>query len=426
MDFVLSSILIKDHNSKLNNQKIDLLISNGIINIAKGGEENIDIFDCDGLVATPGWLDMRCHFNDPGYEYKEDLESGLLSAVIGGFTNVIILPNTYPIIQYKDDLYLSKTIESLEFPSHINFSAALTRDAKGEHLNDLIDLNEHGARFFTDGINPIWNPDILLKSLMYLQKFDGLLVQRPEDNYLNQFGSIHEGVKATELGLRGIPSLSEEIIIERDLEILRYTGGKIHFSTISSERSVEKIKKAKDEGLKVSCDVSIQQLLFDESDIIDFDANFKVNPPLRSKTDKEALIEGVKDDVIDVIVSDHRPQDQDSKMVVFDHAAYGMMTLPLFYPMLRQLEEKISFDKLLFKIINGPRKLLGLEYPIIKDRSIVNINILDPEKKWTLTHENNPSKSSNSPLFNQELTGKVMGTLLGDRKFFDPSFNAKK
>jgi len=320
MKILLKAVEIRDPCSPFHKKKTNLLINDGVIvEIGEKSYRADHIISKKNLKVSIGWFDMRSDFCDPGFEYKEDVFSGRKAAAAGGFTEVLLLPNTNPVIQTKNEVSYILSGNDNQLVS-IYPIGAVTEDTKGEELTEMIDLNASGARAFSDGKNPVWHTDILLKSLLYLQKFDGLLINRPEDTMLTRLGSMNEGVNSTILGLRGMPKLGEELMIDRDIKILEYAGGRIHFSNISTEESVNLIRKAKKTGLRLSCDVAAHQLVLDDSALMEFDTNFKVNPPLREEKDLKALKKGLDDGTIDVIVSSHTPQDEENKKLEFDLA----------------------------------------------------------------------------------------------------------
>ena len=283
MKLRLANATIFDPSSSHHLQQTNILIEDGII-ASIGEMSEGKAIDLKGKIVAPGWVDLFAHFNEPGLEHKEDLRSGSLTAAAGGFTDVCLIPNTNPVVESKGEV---QYIRSRSKEVDLWPLGALSEGTKGENLTEILDLHTHGAVAFTDGLNPIWNSELLLKALQYVQKFDGLVITRPQDVGLGRYTQMHEGVISTELGMTGEPSLSEFLTVQRDIEILKYVGGKIHFSQISCERSVSLIKKAKDAGLQVTCDVSINHLLFTENDLESFDTNFKISPPLRSaRTEK--------------------------------------------------------------------------------------------------------------------------------------------
>ncbi|MBT0811810.1 dihydroorotase [Litoribacter ruber] len=355
--------------------------------------------DCKGLYASQGWVDLKCFNGEPGLEYKEDLESLGQGLAKGGFVKAVLLPNTDPAIQTKSDVEFLKT-RTKDFFSKIIIQGALTKDTKGEDFTEILDLANSGVKVFGDGLKPLANSDRLMKALQYLQKFDGIVFDHSYDPLLAIFGQMHEGEASTRLGMKGIPPLAEEVAIQKNIEILKYTGGRLHFQTVSTIKSVKLIREAKKEGLAVTADVSLYQLLFSDEDLATFDTNMKVKPPFRGESEREALLGGLKDGTIDAIVSNHRPHDFDAKHIEFDFAGHGMLGLQTFLPGLIQLEKELGWPLLIEKVTSGPNKVLGES----EDNSLV---IFDPKKKWKFNSKTNTSKSNNSPWFGKELTGQV-------------------
>ncbi|MCS4436137.1 dihydroorotase [Aquiflexum gelatinilyticum] len=360
-----------------------------------------ETIDCSTFFASRGWIDLRCMSGEPGEEYRESLDSlGELLAV-SGFTKAVLMPNTKPAIQTKNEVQYVQSKAS-GWITDLVIQAAATKDCKGEDFTDILDLHHEWVFVYGDGTHPISNPDRLLKILQYLQKFGGLLFDQTYDPYLSLFGQMHEGVASTRLGMKGIPNLSEEIAVHRNLEILKYAGGKLHLQTISTKGAVDKIREAKKEGLNVTADVSLYQLLFSDEDMASFDTNLKVMPPFRGKEDRKALIKGLKDGTIDAIVSNHQPQDFDSKFMEFDLAAFGMAGLQTFLPGMVKLAEELTWPLLISKITEGPAKVLQNELS-----KMDNITVFDPEENWVFDQKSNKSLSANMPWFNTELKGKV-------------------
>jgi dihydroorotase len=297
---------------------------------------------------------------------------------------------------------------------HIHALASVTKNNKGEELTEMIDLHHAGAVAFTDGLKPIWHTDIFLKSLQYLQKFNGLLIDHPEDIWLNMFGQMHEGINSTKLGLKGMPRIAEDIAVGKNLELLGYAGGRLHFSRVSSPKEIDMIRQAK-KKLSVSCDISSYQPLLDDSLLAGFDTNYKVNPPLREKTDVDALIKALRDGTIDVLCSGHTPHEDESKSLEFDMAEAGMTNLQTFAANLVQLAKYVEWDMLLEKVTVHPRRLLQLEIPKIEVDAKASLTLFDPNKTWTLDEKTNFSKSKNSPWFGKEITGKAMAVFNNGR-----------
>jgi dihydroorotase len=420
MSILIKSAQIISPGSAHNMMKLNILVSDsGIIKyIGKDTPEAGKVIESPGLMASIGWFDMRANFNDPGHEQKEDLQTGLKTAAAGGFTGVALLPNTNPCVESKNEVTYLKSLNNRSV-TQIYPLGAVTKGCKGEDFTEMLDMHSAGAVAFTDGENPIWNTDILLKTLQYLQKFEGLLINRPEDKYLTAFGAMNEGITSTMLGLKGMPGIAEEIMVARDLELLKYAGGRLHFANISTAHALKLISRAKDKGLNVTCDVAICNLVFDDTELSTFDTNYKVNPPLRNKRDIKALERGLDSSEIDVIVSSHSPQDAESKNLEFDHADFGMLGLQTFLPLVLQKESEGGLASLIQKFTVNPRKILGLPIPLISEEEKADITLFDPTVKWKYDAKTNFSKSVNSPLLGKTLTGSIIGVLNNGRTFFN-------
>lgn len=418
MKVLIQAAKIIDLNSPFHKKIKNILLQNG--RIAEIGDKNYQadrVVKAEGMMITPGWFDLGTYVGDPGLEHKEDLESVAKAAALGGFTEIATLPNTVPCIQTKNDVnYIMRGNDSRLVQIHA--MASVTKNSNGEELTEMIDLHEAGAVAFTDGLKTIWHTDIFLKSLQYLQKFNGVLIDHPEDIWLNMFGQMHEGVQSTLLGLKGLPRIAEEVAIHRNLDLLKYAGGRLHLSKVSCSRSVALIRSAK-KKLSVSCDVTAYQPLLDDSNLATFDTNYKVVPPLREKKDNDALIRGIKDGTIDVICSGHVPQDGESKNIEFDHADPGMINLQTFAANLVLLSKHVDWPTLLEKVTSAPRKVLGLEIPVIDVEAKANLTILDPSRTWVFDDKTNASKARNSPWLGQTLSGKVTAVFNNNRHWID-------
>ena len=416
MSLILKSVIVVDLNSEYNSKKVNILIDNsGAIDKISLSKINVKtsttkVIDCDGMMVSPGWFDFRSNFCDPGYEHKEDLISGSKLASSSGFTDILLMPNTNPILQSKNDIYYVKNKTENDL-STIHPTAAITKNTDGIELNEILDLNKAGAVAFTDGEKELQNSDMMYKALLYIKQFDGLLINKPKDFSLSRLGIVNEGHNSTISGLKGIPNIAEEIMLNRDLSILRYSGGKLHFSGISTKSSVDIIRKAKKDGLNVTCDVSIYNLILDDSHIINFDTNYKLDPPLRTKDDIDALIKGLEDGTIDVISSYHQPQNIENKLVEFNNAENGMISLQTFFSNILILSSKISLESLITKFTSNPRKILNLEDKSIKVGSNASLTIFDINGSWDYSLDNNISKSFNSPWLNWSLKGKIFGII---------------
>lgn len=379
----------------------DYIVHKGVFSLLEEDSPSVSsIIDCSSYLASQGWIDLRCMSGDPGEEYKESLESLGNVLKVSGFAKAVILPNNHPVTQTKNEVeYLKSKTQS--WSTELLLHASVTKDAKGEDFTDMLDLHAQGVRIFGDGVKPLANPDRLMRTLQYLQKFDGILFDHSYDPLIAMFGQMHEGEISTQLGFKGLPNLAEDLAVQRNLEILRYTGGRLHFQTINTAKSVDLIRQAKQEGLQVTADVSIYQLIFSEEDLMSFDSNFKVVPPLRGKEDRDALINGLLDGTIDALVSNHQPQDLDAKQLEFDYASPGMIGLQTFLPSLVKLSQELPWELLISKITTGPAKVLNLA------ETSDTLTIFDPTELWVFDSHCNKSLSYNHPWWNTTMQGKV-------------------
>ncbi len=422
MNVLLKKAKIYQASSEFNLKQKDILVQNGVIveiedEIKVLSYPDSTIIESPNLSVSAGWLDMSVALTDPGFEHKESLVSLQNTALAGGFTGIMTLPNSKPTVQSKESIkYLTGFSKSS--PLDIYPSAAITKDCEGKEFTEMIDLHHAGAIAFTDGKHPIWNTDIFLKTLQYLSQFNGLLIDKPEDKYLALFGLMHEGVVSTTLGMKGIPALAEEMMILRDVELLQYafsneeipTSPVLHFNTISSARSVEIIRKAKAKNLPVSCSVAAHQLVFTDDSVAGFDSNYKVRPPFRSENDRLALVAGVKDRTIDVIVSDHCPQDEESKNLEFDLADFGVIGLETLFSSIVHFTD-IPIETLIDCICETPKKLLKLKESKIEIGENANLSLFDSSLKTNFNSNKLASKSKNSPFINTTLKGKIIGVI---------------
>ena len=419
MKILIQAARIIDKNSSFHNKKKNILIQNGrIIEIGDKNYSADKIISAEGMFLSPGWFDLGTFAGDPGLEHKEDLLSVAKTAAAGGFTEIAVLPNTSPSIQSKNEVsYVTRHNENRLVQIHA--LASVTKNNKGEELTEMIDLHKAGAIAFTDGLKPVWHTDIFLKSLQYLQQFDGLLIDHPEDNWLNLFGQMHEGVNSTMLGLKGMPRIAEEIAVGKSIELLRYAGGRLHISRVSTAKTIDLIQAAKKKGLNITCDCIAYQPLLTDGMLADFDTNYKVNPPLREKSDNDALLKGLKEGTIDVLISGHVPHDDESKSLEFDHADFGITNLQTFASQLTTLLNTVEAEDLFEKISITPRKLLKLEIPSVNVDEKANLTLFDPNKEWILNDESNYSKSKNSPWFDKKLKGKAVAVFNNSKHWID-------
>jgi len=400
MSFLFKSL--RSIDSKGISSPKDFLFIEGILNeeFDSALASKAKTIDASGWMLSEGWVDLKCGLGEPGFEYKETIASLADSLLSSGFAAAVIQPNTHPTVQSKGEVEFILN-RAKKFTPEFIIQGAVTINTAGEDLTEMLDMHmQSGVKIFGEGVKPLSNGDRFMKVNQYLQKFDGILFDHSYDPLLSLFGQMHEGENSTRLGMKGIPSLAEFSAIQRNIEIVRYTGGKVHFQAVSTKESISLIRTAKAEGLRVSADVSIYQLIFKDGDLMDFDPNLKVKPPFRGDSDRQALIEGLKDGTIDALVSNHQPEDFDSKFMEFDLANFGMAGLQTFLPAMVILEQELGWELLIKKITSGPKSIIPQELPN-------SWTIFDPQQIWNYNHDSNKSLSSNNPWFGSELTGQV-------------------
>lgn len=414
MNILLRSALIVDASSPHHLQKRDILIQKGsIAKIAKNisAEKNTKVVESKNLCVSPGWVDMAAFLGDPGLEHKEDLKSGSQAASAGGFTTVCCLPNTKPALHSKSEIEYVLT-KSQPLVTNILPIGALTTDCKGKDIAEIYDMNNSGAVAFSDGINTHVNAGMMLRSLMYVKPFNGLVYSFPDDASLSAGGQMNESISSSKFGMKGIPNLAEELIVQRDIHLSEYTNSRVHFAFVSTPEAIAHIKKAKSKGLKVTASVAPFSLLFTDESLEQYDTNLKVYPPLRSAKDKEALIKALKDGTIDVIASHHSPHDTESKDLEFDLADFGMIGLETAFAAVNTaLKGKLSVEEIVSKFSSNPRHILNLPKATIAEGNSADITFFDSEVKWKFDKKHIRSKSKNTPFVGMEFIGKALGII---------------
>lgn len=415
MKVLIKQATIISSSSPFNGQKKDILITDGIItSIADSIKDNAaTIIEKDSLCASIGWVDVFSNFNDPGLEYKETIETGAKAAAAGGFTDVFVAPNTNPAIDTKAQVeYILQKAKQTAI--NIHPIGAVTKNTDGKELAEMYDMKESGAAAFSDGSNAVQNAGLLLKALQYVKAFNGTVIQLPDDKSIAANGLMNEGIVSTQLGLPGKPAMAEELIIARDLKLTKYADSKIHFTGVSTAKSLEYINRAKQNGTAVTCSVTSYHLFFCDEDLKDYNTNLKVNPPLRTKADRDALIAAVINGTVDCIASHHWPQNKDNKDCEFEYAKNGMIGLEtLFGALFSIVNGQLSVDKLVELLSVSPRKIFNLPVPEIKEEEMACLTLFNPHTEYIFEAAMIKSKSTNSPFIGKKLKGKVLGIING-------------
>lgn len=411
MKVLLKSAVIVDSRSPLHGKKRDILIENGkITTIATSiAEPKAKEIAAKGLCVSPGWTDLRANFCDPGFEFKEDLNTGIQAAKRGGFTSVVIMPSTHPVIDSKSGVeYVLSKAKGKDV--RILVAGSLSDKMEGKQMSEMYDMYRSGAVAFTDDKKSV-STELMMRALDYTRNFGGLVMSFPYEKGVSSHGQMHEGVTSVAMGTPGIPGIAEEIRLQRDIELLRYTGGRMHVSLISTAKSVEMIRKAKKEGLHITCAIAAHQLYFLDEDMMGFDTNKKVLPPFRGKDDRKALIAGLKDGTIDAICSDHTPQDVEHKVREFEDALFGMSSIETtFCTAFTVLEKHLPIEDIVSKFTAGPAAVLGMEAATIKEGHPADITVFSTEENTVFDTNSWKSKSKNTPFIGVELRGKVLMT----------------
>jgi dihydroorotase len=406
MQVLIRQAKITDKNSEFNNKVVDILIEDGVIkDIASSLNVKADqTIEAEGLCVSTGWVDVFADYCEPGYEQKETIQSGLQAAAAGGFTHVMPVPNTNPVISTKS-IVQSVLQKAKGNTVSLHPLGAATQNIEGKNLAEMLDMQSHGAIAFTDGWKPIQNSQLMLKALEYVKAFNGTVIQIPSDAALTAGGLMHEGQESVKLGMAGIPSLSETILLHRDIELLRYSGSRLHVTGISTAEGVDMIRKAKKEGLNITCSVTPFHLVLNDTALEGYSSMYKVMPPIRSEADRKALVKGLKDGTIDCIASHHRPQEWDAKTKEFEYAADGMNIQEVAYNI--ALEE-IDADRLV-EAMTAARAIFGLPATNIEKGAPADLTLYTVSGKWTLNGMQ--SASRNNPFIGKEMKGKVIGII---------------
>lgn len=409
-------VTVMDPASQWHGQTVDIRVVDGrLAEIGKDlplqDAEEVKLPDCR---VSIGWVDLEAEGGDPGLEQREDLMTLSRAAAAGGYVKLGLRPDAYPVIHDKAGVsYLRQ--QSRFSPVDILPIGAVSRELEGQEITEMLDMRAAGAIAFSDGHRSIQHAGLMLRALLYVKTFDGLVMNQAQEATIAGKGHLHEGTISTMLGMRGIPSLAEELMIERDLRLLEYTDSRLHLSNVSTAEGVEKIRTAKAQGLKVTASVAALNLLLTVKDVENFDSHCKVLPPLRSEEDRQALLAGLKDGIIDCISSNHTPRELEVKHLEFAYADFGAATLSTAFAAAKHgVGDALSEEELLAKFTTGPRSILQLPTASIAVDEVAQLTFYQYDTDWTPTLQDIRSKSKNSPLIGLKLSGRPLAILNGD------------
>jgi dihydroorotase len=402
---------------------LDVTVENGLVKeIGKSlsAPAGADTIDASGMYVVPGLIDMHVHLRDPGQEYKEDIISGTRAAVAGGFTSVVCMPNTKPVIDNK--AVASYIINKAKAEGFCNVFPVgnITYGMHGERMAEMGELKESGCVAVSDDGKPVTNSELMRRALQYAAGMGILVVSHAEELELVGEGVMHEGYTSTELGLKGIPRVAEDIGTVRDIMLAEYCNAPIHICHVSTKGSVQIIRDAKSRGVKVTCETAPHYFTLTDDAVRGYNTNAKMNPPLREAADVAAIKAGLKDGTIDCIATDHAPHHQDEKDVEFNEAMNGIIGLETSLPLSLKLVDTglLTLPQLVEKMSCNPSALLGLGRGTLKTGSVADITVIDPAKQWSVTEQTLSSKSKNSPWLGETMTGAAACTVVGGKVVF--------
>lgn len=395
-------------------------------------QADYEVINAEGLIVCPGFIDLHCHLRQPGFEDKETIATGTRAAAKGGFTTVCCMPNTNPPLDSQSAIVYVKSTAAAEGVVRVLPIGCISKGRKGEELIDMDELASAGVIGFSDDGSPVMNSGLMRQALDYSRIFDLPVIDHCEDTVLTEGGQMNEGIISTKLGLRGMPAAAEESMVARDLDLAELTGGRLHIAHVSTRGSVDLIRRAKEKGIKVTAEVTPHHLTLTEERVIGYDTNAKINPPLRTEKDRQALIQGLREGVIDIIATDHAPHTEADKHCEFDNASFGISGLETALGSLMSLVHngQLALATLISKLTCEPSRIIGDKYGrlgTLEVGAIADVTIFDPDREWIVDVNAFASRGKNTPLAGSMLKGKVMATIYNGKLVYkDDSITVKE
>lgn len=415
MRYLIKNAKIVAPGSKHNNKRLDILISNGIIKkISKSiSDEKSKLIESENLHVSIGWFDIGTHLGEPGHEHRETIKSLCSAALAGGYTDLAPMPTAQPVIQTRAQITSLQT-DSKSYGVDIHPVGALSCDNSGENIAEYVDMRSVGVTTYSDGLNSVQKNGLLLRALQYAKGINGLILHHPSDISLNNGNQIHEGGISIKMGIKGSPELAEHLMVERDIQMAKYSESKICIHCISSKGSVDRIKKAKENNRNIFASVAYMNLVSTDKNLENFNSNFKVIPVLRAESDRKALIKAIKNGTLDFICSNHTPLEEEAKKLEFPYAECGATGLETMYAVLNNtIGNNLTPTELVNLVAINPRRVINIDIPRIEEDEKAKLTCWDPTTEWRYTTENRKSKSDNNPYIDDLLIGKVKATING-------------
>ncbi|MEM8952542.1 MAG: dihydroorotase [Verrucomicrobiota bacterium] len=403
----------------------DVLVEGDVIaQVGKGLEapEGAAVVECAGKIVMPAMFDVHVHLREPGQEGKETIRTGSEAAINGGVTGIVAMPNTIPAIDNGGMIQAVLDIAESEAGITVHTTGCITKDRAGKELAEIADMRAKGAVMITDDGSPVGNPLVLRRALEYAREFDLIVASHCETMELSGSGAMNEGTVSYKLGLAGWPACSEEICLDRDIRLAQYTGSHVHIQHVTTARGMETIRRFKEDGVRVTCEVSPHHLIFNEAHVGEYDTHYKMNPPLRTAEDNARLLDGLREGVFDVIATDHAPHTAFEKRQDFASAPFGITGLETALPSLYHYfvkEGTLGWDLIVKRYSAEPRRLLGLDAVSIEQGQRAELLVFDPARETVFTKEFMKSKSSNTPFLDQALSGMVVHVRNGEEVLID-------